>query len=420
MPLPVKWQRFFVGRKVTHPIKTDLEGVVKYAASTRMGQKIPGQEESITTSFCVEWSDGTSQVMEDEDVVAIVTDEFVKEDWVLDRILKLQECGWNEAKADAAMNRTPSSNAVKSKSKGPAKSKSGAAASTRDGTKAGPSTANAVSVSLRDLKRQASSPGELAQDAKKIRSSLPLSSSQAANKLKQQQTQSTGAAINKLKNKSKAADDNSTNDEDDGVLNITNNTIGKATAARGPRNITFPSSPRGGRGGASGRGTRILSTLLHVSSLTFNKVRGKIVYAFDEVIVEGKKYRVYNKDLVIASSVCFRAEPADGKPADMTVDTWKVRGKYEQSEEYFVDCIAAERLTSSKRRKVRTTSAGHTPSQYEYLLKYTRFELDPGQESWLPYADVEQTAALDKWEKSGRKAYHAGLVAVKTAAGLEI
>jgi hypothetical protein len=91
MPLPVKWQRFFMGRKVTHPNKSDLEGVVKYAASTRLGQNNSEQGEAIATAFCVEWSDGTSQVMEDKDVAAIATDEFVKEDWVLDRILKLQE-----------------------------------------------------------------------------------------------------------------------------------------------------------------------------------------------------------------------------------------------------------------------------------------------------------------------------------------
>jgi hypothetical protein len=94
MPLPKKWQRFFIGRKVNHPNKSDLEGVVKYAASTRLGKKssegtVPG--EAITTPFCVEWADGTSQVMEGKDVAAIATDEFVKEDWVLDRILKLQE-----------------------------------------------------------------------------------------------------------------------------------------------------------------------------------------------------------------------------------------------------------------------------------------------------------------------------------------
>jgi hypothetical protein len=87
----MKWQRFFLGRKVTHPNRSDLEGVVKYASSTRMGQKIHGQGETITTSFCVEWSDGTSQVMEDKNVATIATDEFVKEDWVIDRILKLQE-----------------------------------------------------------------------------------------------------------------------------------------------------------------------------------------------------------------------------------------------------------------------------------------------------------------------------------------
>jgi len=91
MPLPKKWQRFFLGRKVTHPNKSDLEGVVKYASSTRIGQKIYGQGEIITTSFCVEWSDGTSQVLEEKDVAAIATDQFVKEDWVKDRILKLQE-----------------------------------------------------------------------------------------------------------------------------------------------------------------------------------------------------------------------------------------------------------------------------------------------------------------------------------------
>jgi hypothetical protein len=94
MPLPKKWRRFFIGRKVRHPNRSDLEGVVKFASSTRMGQKnsqgvVPG--EGITSSFCVEWADGTSQVMEDKDVAAIATDEFVKEDWVLDRILKLQE-----------------------------------------------------------------------------------------------------------------------------------------------------------------------------------------------------------------------------------------------------------------------------------------------------------------------------------------
>jgi hypothetical protein len=326
------------------------------------------------------------------------------------------------------MMRSPSANAVsKSKPQGPAKSKSGAAASTRDGTKAGPSNTNAVPVSLQDLKRQASNPDEAAQNAKKSRRRLPLSSSHEANKQKQQQTQSTGAALKKLKTKTKAVDDNSTNDEDflqPKFTHETANTTAKTIAAKGPRNITSPASPgRGGAdvGGARGRSTRILSTLLHVSSLTFNKVRNKVVYAYDEVTVEGKKYRVYNKDLVLASSLCFRAVPADGKPADMTVDTWKVRGKYELSEEYFVDCIAAERLTaSSGRRKVKTKSSGHSPSHFEYLIKYTRFELDPGQESWLPYEEVEQTAALDKWEKSGRNAYNKGMIAVKTAAGLEV
>jgi len=336
------------------------------------------------------------------------------------------QCGWNETKADAAITRPPSSNSGKSKPQGASKSKSGAAASTRDGTKAGPSATHAVPVSLQDLKRPASRSDEPSRDVKKARRSLPLSSSHEANKQKQQQTQATGAAVKKLKTKAKAGDDNSTNGEDafkPKEIYDTVTTTAKPTTAKGPRNITSPSSPRGGGsggGGTRGRGLRILSPLLHVSSLTFNKVRDKIVYAYDEVIVDGKKYRVYNKDLVIASSVCCRATPANGKPADMAVNTWKVRGKYEQSEEYFVDCIAAERLVRNGRRKMKTMSAGHTPSHFEYLLKYTRFELDPGQESWLPYEEVEETAALDTWEKSGRNAYNKGLIAVKTAAGLEI
>ena len=93
MPLPKKWQRFFIGRKVTHPNRSEVEGVIKYASSIRLGQKDPQgfSGEAITTSFCVEWSDGTSGVMEDTEVAKIATDEFVKEDWVLNRILKLQE-----------------------------------------------------------------------------------------------------------------------------------------------------------------------------------------------------------------------------------------------------------------------------------------------------------------------------------------
>lgn len=93
MPLPAKWRRFFVGRKVIHPTKKKLNGVVKYATSTRLGQSnpqgLPGA--AIISAFYIEWTDGTSEVMEDTEVAKIATDEFAKEDWVLDTVLKLQE-----------------------------------------------------------------------------------------------------------------------------------------------------------------------------------------------------------------------------------------------------------------------------------------------------------------------------------------
>ena len=93
MPLPAKWRRFFVGRKVIHPTNKKLNGVVKYTASTRIGQVqprgLPGS--AISSSFYVEWSDGTHEIMEDTEVAKIATDEFVREDWVLDQILKLQD-----------------------------------------------------------------------------------------------------------------------------------------------------------------------------------------------------------------------------------------------------------------------------------------------------------------------------------------
>jgi hypothetical protein len=349
------------------------------------------------------------------------------------------QCGWDEAKADALAGKPSSGNATKSKSKGPTKSKSAGGGGATTSNKAGPSNTNAISVSLQDLKRQASSPGGQPVP-KKSRGGVPLAPSQDTNKQKQQQqqqqqSQSVGGALKKLK--TKAVDDNSSNeDAPDGANNAIAGAGTTKPTATGPRNIIYPSSPRaGGAAGGSGargrgRGNRILSTLLHVSSLTFDKIRGKIVYQYDEVTVDDVKYRVYNKDLVIASKVCFREVPADGKPADMTVDTWKVREKYQHSDEYFVDCIAAERLTKEKPKAVKKGSssakkgaaasgAAGTASHYEYLLKYTRFELDPGPESWLSYEEVEETAAFDKWEKTGRSAWVQGTSAVKTAAGLE-
>ena len=96
MPLPDKWKNFFVGRVVTHPENADLQGVVKFASSTRIGQTepqgLPGS--AISTAFCIEWTDGTSEVMEDTEVAKIATDEFVREEWVLERILKLQEVSY--------------------------------------------------------------------------------------------------------------------------------------------------------------------------------------------------------------------------------------------------------------------------------------------------------------------------------------
>jgi hypothetical protein len=348
----------------------------------------------------------------------------------------------------AATSRPASAAGTKSKTKAPAKSKTTSAAAAGTSAKAGPST-NAVCVSLQDLKRQASSPAGVTQKGvKKARASiLPLSPSQVTNKQKEQQQTETQAATGapalvKMKTKSKAIDDNSTNDEHlDGTVTITTTAATVKPAATGPRRVTFPSSPRKGVGGNGGgnaaaaggskRNGRILSTLLHVNSLNSSKVRGKIVYQYDEVTVDNIKYRVYYKDLVIASSVCFRAVAAHGKPADMTIDTWKVRGKYEQSEEYFVDCIAAQRLVTSSTTKdkkhnknkisrMSTSDIRSDPYRYEYLLKYTRFELDPGNESWLSYEEVDQTAAMDTWEKIGRKNWEMGMMDVKTAAGLEV
>jgi hypothetical protein len=332
--------------------------------------------------------------------------------------------GWNEAKADTAMTKPSAANVSKAKSKGQsAMSKSaGAGPSKPGGSKAGPgNTTNAVSLSLQELKRQASSPGAAPPNAKKARkTTLPLSSSQEANKQKPQSGGGaaggrSAAALKKLKTKKKAADDSSTNGEDTDGNPATTST--KPTA----KNITFPSPPRAGAAG----GGRVLSSMLHVSALAFAKVRGKIVYQYYEVTVDGSKYRVYTKDIVIASNVCFRAVGSNGKPADMTIDTWKVREKYEKSEEYFVDCIAAERLTKESKKLHSSSSSSsstaieYNPAHYEYLLKYTRFELDPGPESWLSYEEVEQTSVYDKWEKTGRKAFEKGMVTVKTAAGLE-
>lgn len=150
---------------------------------------------------------------------------------------------------------------------------------------------------------------------------------------------------------------------------------------------------------------RVVSPMLHVTTLNFAKVRGKDIYQYDNVTLAGVKYRVYSRDLVIPADVCFRAVPGDGKPKDLTIEAWKVRGKYNESDEYLVDCIAAERTVGKKGQK-------------EYLIKYAGFELCVGSENWQSRQEVEEMEAFDKWVKGKREKWIKGMAAVKRAAGV--
>jgi hypothetical protein len=92
--LPSQWQSFFVGRRVRHPDLPGVSGVVKYAHCTRVGEqdaeRIAALGVSIRTAFAVDWDDGSREVMEDSEVAKVATDEFVKEEWVMEKILALQ------------------------------------------------------------------------------------------------------------------------------------------------------------------------------------------------------------------------------------------------------------------------------------------------------------------------------------------
>ena len=149
---------------------------------------------------------------------------------------------------------------------------------------------------------------------------------------------------------------------------------------------------------------RVLAPFLHVSTLSSTKVRGKEIYSYDTVHLKGIKCRVYSKDLVIREDICFRPIASISKPKDLSIDAWKIRCKYNESDEYLVDCIAAERRVGGKK------------SDKEYLVKYTGFELDVGPENWQPLSEVDETEALDRWLKEGREKWMLTMAAVKEAA----
>lgn len=107
----------------------------------------------------------------------------------------------------------------------------------------------------------------------------------------------------------------------------------------------------------------------------------------------------------IASQVCFKDKGSDGSPPDLSVNAWKVNGEYDHSEEYLVDCIAAER------------HVGPGNSHTEFLMKYTGFEIDIGDAYWRPLSEVEELEAYDVWLDRGKRGWEEGCRRVKAAAG---
>lgn len=95
MEIPPPYDEFLIGRIVEHPEEEGLMGFVKYAPSIRIGEhdaEVEAEEGiQISYKFLVKWDDGTEEDMEDDDVQKIATQEFIKEEWVSERILALQE-----------------------------------------------------------------------------------------------------------------------------------------------------------------------------------------------------------------------------------------------------------------------------------------------------------------------------------------
>lgn len=92
MPLPEKWKHSYIGRKVIHPRTPGITGVVKYARIMRHSIPDGGATECrLSLAFSVEWSDGTTEVVDDAGVASIATDEFVDQPWMLKAVLDIQK-----------------------------------------------------------------------------------------------------------------------------------------------------------------------------------------------------------------------------------------------------------------------------------------------------------------------------------------
>jgi hypothetical protein len=97
MTIPEPWNILLIGRKIRHPKKPGLMGVVAFPVCTKMGHDDPGSRARlgvpVSFEFAVDWDDGTSEDLCDVDILSLATDEFVREPWVHPMILALQKAG---------------------------------------------------------------------------------------------------------------------------------------------------------------------------------------------------------------------------------------------------------------------------------------------------------------------------------------